>query len=326
MTARLSAVAASLVAAVAVATLVVAHPAAQGQPAGQAAAQAAPAPLVKEGATVKVGDHTWAIPDGNVPLVPNVGIVVGSRATLVIDPGMGKRNGEAVLREVAKVSRNTELYIATTHYHPEHTFGYLAFPASAKYINARAQEAEFAEHGMDLVPVFSSRGAVAADLLKDVTGRKADILFDKDYRLDLGGVTVRFLMVGPTHTLGDTALFVESDNVLFSGDVVMNQSFLAANAAATSMRAWLAAFDTFSALRPRVIVPSHGANGDGSLIATCRSVMQAIQQRTVALKMQGRSADEAAATVQMEQQAAHPGWPRANGIVPASKAAWNEAR
>ena len=33
--------------------------------------------------------------------------------------------------------------------------------------------------GMDLVPVFSSRGAVAADLLKDVTGRKADILFDK---------------------------------------------------------------------------------------------------------------------------------------------------
>jgi hypothetical protein len=28
------------------------------------------------------------IPDGNVGLVPNVGIVVGSRATLVIDPGL----------------------------------------------------------------------------------------------------------------------------------------------------------------------------------------------------------------------------------------------
>jgi len=59
-----------------------------------------PDPLVKENATVKVAAHTYVIPDGNVPLVPNVGIVIGSRATLVIDPGLGRRNGETVLREV----------------------------------------------------------------------------------------------------------------------------------------------------------------------------------------------------------------------------------
>src|SRR5918992_2313496 len=74
-------------------------------------------PLVRENATVKLAEHTYVIPDANVGLVPNVGIVVGSRATLVIDPGLGKRNGEAVLREVAKVSRNTDLYIASTHFH-----------------------------------------------------------------------------------------------------------------------------------------------------------------------------------------------------------------
>ncbi len=60
------------------------------------AAQTAPAdPIVKENVTVKLAPHTYAIPDGNVGLVPNVGIIVGSRATLVIDPGLGKRNGEA---------------------------------------------------------------------------------------------------------------------------------------------------------------------------------------------------------------------------------------
>ena len=36
--------------------------------------------------------------------------------------------------------------------------------------------------------------------LKDATGRKADITFDRNYLLDLGGVRVRFLVVGPTHT------------------------------------------------------------------------------------------------------------------------------
>ena len=63
------------------------------------------------------------IPDESARGVPNVGIVVGSRATLVIDPGMGLRSGQAVLREVAKISKNTEVYLVNTHFHPEHTTG-----------------------------------------------------------------------------------------------------------------------------------------------------------------------------------------------------------
>ena len=82
-----------------------------------------PVPLIKEGVTVKVSDHVWVIPDGLVPVVPNVGIIVGSRATLIVDTGLGIRNGEAVLREVAKVSKNAEVYVATTHFHAEHTTG-----------------------------------------------------------------------------------------------------------------------------------------------------------------------------------------------------------
>src|SRR5262245_54846623 len=80
----------------------------------------APDPLVREHATVKLAAHTYVIPDGNVGLVPNVGIVVGANATLVIDPGLGRRNGETVLKETARISRNEKQYIASTHYHPEH--------------------------------------------------------------------------------------------------------------------------------------------------------------------------------------------------------------
>src|SRR6187200_445296 len=148
----------------------------------------APDPLVKEGATVKLAPHTYEIPDGNVGLVPNVGIVVGSRATLVIDPGLGKRNGETVLREVAKVSRNAEVYIASTHFHAEHTTGYLAFPASAKYVDSRVQEAEFVEGGAQQIQAFSRRSPMTAELLQGATGRTVDISFDRDYVLDLGGV------------------------------------------------------------------------------------------------------------------------------------------
>ena len=77
-------------------------------------AQQSPAgPLVRENATVKLTDHVWAIPDFNIGMVPNVGIVVGSRATLVVDTGLGPRNGETIVREMKKVSTNAEVYVAT---------------------------------------------------------------------------------------------------------------------------------------------------------------------------------------------------------------------
>jgi glyoxylase-like metal-dependent hydrolase (beta-lactamase superfamily II) len=283
----------------------------------------APDPIVREGVTVKLAAHTYVIPDNNVGGVPNVGIVVGSRGTLVIDPGLGRRNGETVLREVGKVSQNAELYFASTHYHPEHTVGYVAFPASAKYVNSRVQEAEFAELGMGMVKTFASRAPSWGELLKDANRRVADITFDRDYTLDLGGVRVRFLVVGPTHTRGDTVFFVEGDNVLFAGDVVMNNSFVAANQS-SSVKAWLAAFDSLEKMRPQTIVPAHGAVGEGSLIGVNRSTMQAIQSRTLELKKQGHPVDHVATMVQTEMQAKHPTWGRAQGVAGAARSAYNE--
>jgi hypothetical protein len=87
----------------------------------------APPPLVREGATVRLTEDVWVIPDFNAGLVPNVGIVVGTRATLVVDTGLGPRNGEAIVREMRKVSTHTDVYVVTTHYHPEHSLGMGAF-------------------------------------------------------------------------------------------------------------------------------------------------------------------------------------------------------
>jgi glyoxylase-like metal-dependent hydrolase (beta-lactamase superfamily II) len=285
----------------------------------------APDPLIRENATVKLAPHTFVIPDNNVSLVPNVGIVVGSRATLVIDPGLGRRNGETVLKEVAKVSRNTELYVASTHFHPEHTTGYLAFPPAAKYVNSTTQEAEFESNGMQMVTAFSGRSPLTAELLKDAARRKADITFDREHTLDLGGVRVRLLVVGPTHTRGDTGFFVEGDGVLFTGDVVMNESFLAAGAT-SSVTAWLAAFDAFGALKPRTIVPAHGAVGPGTLIASNRALVESVRDRALALKAKGVEIEEAARTVQAELTAKHPAYPRANGLVALARSAYAESK
>ena len=159
-----------------------------GQPAS--GPPAAPAPLVRENATIKVSAHTFVIPDMSVGGVPNVGIIVGNRATLVIDTGLGEKNGETVLREAGKVSKNSELYLATTHFHPEHDLGASAFPAGAKMIRSRDQQKDIDEFGLELAKTFSARSPAMAELLKGAQFRKADLFFDREHELDLGGVRI----------------------------------------------------------------------------------------------------------------------------------------
>src|SRR5579864_3172703 len=75
-----------------------------------------PENIVLEGKDLKqLTPHVWAI-FGN----PNIGIVVGSKGTLVVDTGLGKRNGATVDAVVEKLRKGGKLYVATTHFHPEH--------------------------------------------------------------------------------------------------------------------------------------------------------------------------------------------------------------
>ena len=64
-------------------------------------AQTPPAPIVKVEGLRQISARVHIIPDNSVPGVPNVGFVVGDRAALVIDTGLGPPNGAAVY-EVAK--------------------------------------------------------------------------------------------------------------------------------------------------------------------------------------------------------------------------------
>jgi glyoxylase-like metal-dependent hydrolase (beta-lactamase superfamily II) len=282
----------------------------------------APLPLIRENATLKVSPHVYVIPDGNVGAVPNVGIVVGSKATLVIDTGLGPRNGQTVLREVGKVSQNASLYVIATHFHAEHLMGESAFPPEAKIIRSRAEQKDINEFGVQ--PNFGARSPALAELVKDAQFRKADEIFDTERTVDLGGVRARMLWYGGTHTNGDTLIFIEGDNILFAGDVIMNRRFLGFNSASSSVRAWISSLDKVAPLRPVRIVPSHGEMGDGSLIETNRVYLQALQSRAAELKRAGKSEDEAADTLSAEFKAKYPDWTGNAGA--AARVAYKEAK
>jgi glyoxylase-like metal-dependent hydrolase (beta-lactamase superfamily II) len=281
-------------------------------------APAAP-PLVRENATEKITEHVYVIPDNNVGMVPNIGIIVGTRGTFVVDTGLGNRNGQTVTREIQKVSKTPELYLATTHFHPEHDLGANGFPTHTKMIRSQDQQKEIAEQGLATADRFRGFSPANAELLQGAEFRKADVSFDREHTVDLGGVRVRVLAMGYNHTRGDTAFFVEPDGVLFSGDVVMTAL---PNVGNSTVRQWLASMSVFEKLQPKRIVPSHGPMGDAGLVATYKTLLTTVSARAGELKKQGKTLEEATAAITAELQAKYPnGGARLTGTI---RAAYNE--
>ena len=260
-------------------------------------------PLLDENNVKQVSEHVYVIMG-----FPNIGIVVGNRATLVVDTGLGARNGATVVRAEQKLTKSPILYLTTTHFHPEHATGLQSFPANTILIRPKIQQEELDKDGPGMINTFRNMSAQNKDLLQDVQLRPPDILFDNEMKLDLGGVTARLFWLGPAHTDGDELIFVEGDSTLIPGDIVQNKLVPNLIGDNVSAKSWIAVLDKLEPLQPRFIVPDHGTLGDASLIAQERAFLVDLRGRALELKRQGKSADEAAPMVAAEFKAKYPDW------------------
>src|SRR5262249_50562111 len=145
--------------------------------------------------------------------------------------------------------------------------GAQAFPDTTTLIRSTDQVKEIADTGLGLAKVFAGRSAINAELLKDADFRKADVTFERDYDLDLGGVRVKLIAMGPNHTVGDTIIGIEPGRVFFPAIFPMGNRPAFASPR-SSLRPWLASLDRLEALEPAIIVPSHGPTGDGTSFIT----------------------------------------------------------
>ena len=188
-------------------------------------------------------------------------------------------------------------------------------------LRSKEQEADIQETGLATAKIFAGFSPLNAELLHGAEFRKADISFEREHLVDLGGVRAHVMAMGANHTKSDLAVFVEPDRVLVAGDLVM-MGLPQFTAPAARIATWLGTLDKFDGLKPVRIVPSHGAMGDASMIASYRAFLTTVRERAATLKKDGRSIDETVRTLQDELQGRY----SRNQMASAIRAAYNEAQ
>ena len=271
--------------------------------AAAAASAQFPSPTLTETST-RISDHVFLTPG-----FPNVVYVIGDGATLVVDTGLGNRNGALVARVAKRLSKGQKLFLTTTHYHPEHASGVGAFPSETILIRPAVQQQELDREGDQTMTFFRNSPQFAPSLQGLGPLRPADITFGTEAKLDLGGgVTARLMFLGAGHTASDELIFVEPDRALITGDIVQNKVVPSVASSGGSFKSWLTVLDKLIPLQPRIVVPTHSKAGDGSLIAAEAAFIRDMQARVAALKRSGISASETAARLTELFKANYPEW------------------
>ena len=273
---------------------------------------APPLPNVDASAIKEIATDVFVISDRRIPLVPNVGIVCGTDAVLVVDTGMGPGNGKRVLDAARRIAGSRRLILTITHFHPEHGFGAQAFKSAARITYNSAQRDELRAKGQAYLDMFQGFGpGVAAALLGTEIVMPDDVYDGASAELDLGGRKVEFRTWGLAHTHGDQIVWLPAEKILFMGDLAEERIFpifpwFPPNDADLDAARWVKILSELESWKPEIVVPGHGDVGSVEILTAVRNYMLDLGSRVAAERRAGKDADAIVAELAPKIRAEHP--------------------
>ena len=271
------------------------------------------APPVVSGTPVEIAHGVYVVPDRRVPLVPNVGIVLGSRDALVVDTAMGPRNGARVREIAEQLAAGRSLLLTITHFHPEHGFGAQAFLPGATIVYNRGQLDELRTKGVPYLEMFRGFGPAIAEQLEGVELVEPHVVYEGEADLGLGGREVQLRTWGLAHTQADQIAFVPDERVLFTGDLVESRCFaifpyFPPEDVDVDGDRWIAVLEQLERLEPKVVVPGHGEVGDAGVLAAARDYLVLLHAETRRLVAEGLELEEVVSELDRALRELHPDW------------------
>jgi cyclase len=192
---------------------------------------------------------------------------------LVVDTFWDLPRTRRLMSEYASVGPGTPRRLVNTHHNGDHCWGNQLFAEVGTEIIGHRLCGEYFSKEADpsfFVSLCQTDDADLGTLSGFVQSlRRFDFegieltppttVVDGDTRLDLDGLAVDLLYVGPAHTPGDVVVHVPEHRVVFTGDILFNQCTPIGWEG--TFDSWIAGLARLEALDPEVVVPGHGPLG-----------------------------------------------------------------
>lgn len=286
-------------------------------------------PLV-HGEPVEVAAGVFVIPDDRIPLVPNVGIVIGDDAALVVDTGAGPANGATVLGHARRLAGKRPLHVAITQFDPGHGFGVQTFLGQATIIFSDAQRERMRRFGPAYAETF--RTDLGPEVAAELTGLEfvePDLAHHGRLEIDLGGVRAVLQNWGPAHTMDDQTVLVD-DRVLFGGDLFETRMFAILPYFPPfdthfDGDAWIATLAELADREVPVVVPGHGEVTDLGQVREVHDYLVWVRERTAASRAGDSALADAEVAIERAARLRWPDWDESRWARTALRAFWREA-
>jgi cyclase len=193
--------------------------------------------------------------------------LVNRAGGLVVDTFWDLPHTRDLIAHYARVWRGPARRVVNTHHNGDHTWGNQLF-AGAEIIGHRKCAEGMGRERPEFMQMLRSQAASSDPVMRDLAAKLADwdftgvelvpptTLVDERLELDLDGVRVGLLWVGPAHTAGDLLVHLPAERVVFTGDVLFR--LCTPIGWDGTFERWIAALDEIVALDPAVVVPGHG--------------------------------------------------------------------
>jgi glyoxylase-like metal-dependent hydrolase (beta-lactamase superfamily II) len=189
---------------------------------------------------------------------PNAGFIVTSDGVVVIDALASPRQAEGLLRTISEVTNRPVAWLILTHHHPDHHFGAVVLRKAGARVIAHPDKRVLASEGGEDALIADWVRVVGLDAMRGFEfADTPDRPVTTSDTLRLGGKTIVVSHPGPGHSPGDLMVWLPKERVLFAGDVLVEDGVSMVVDGNSSVL--LRVLDTMSAMRPRAVVPGHGA-------------------------------------------------------------------